>query len=225
MATEANVPSWQMKVVDWVVRALPFSYGMIWGCFFAVFFGAVEPSGEALKGFAAFAATLTGAGLGIWGSKTVSERNAERERRRSAYADYLTVQSCIRAILELQDALLAVEKKEGKTIDEQFDMLAPDERGRLMTTMIAMTGQYENVPTFKDCIETDTDHAKAHRIREVFLFLERMFRQFKNADDRSSLKTQTKVLLHHTSGDGLDRMRDALLRNGSYFREKLGIER
>lgn len=226
MHNESSAPSWQDRVVNAAVKGLPFYYGMLWGCFFAVFFGAVEPSGEALKGFAAFASALTGAGLGIWGARSVSERNAMRERRRAAYADLLAVQSAVRALIELQLALSAVEKMPGPTIGEKIEQLDREQYARLMTTMVAITGQYEDVPKFNDCIGTDTDHAKAHRIREVFMFMERMFRPFKDTTNTTTaLKAQATILLHPNTKEGLERMRAALLENGGYFRKKLGVDK
>lgn len=222
---EAMGPDWQGRLVRAVVTSLPFLYGLLWGCIVAVFIGAVAGGGPILLGFIGALTTLTGAGLGIWGSRWVSQQNAERERQRGAYEDYLRLQTGIRALMTFRDAVTVVAQKPGATRAEKIAAASPEERGNMTTAIISVAcAGFDDPPSFKDCIRSDEDHAKAHRIRYYFAAAHHLFRGLEDFDlFGGKVAILVAQYLDPIALENAQAFERELLVAGGYFREKLRI--
>lgn len=218
-------PSKQQHLVDLLVNVMPFAYGLLWGVPLAVFLGAIDGSGVALQTYMPVLTAFTGAALGFFGNRWLSLRSAERARHRGGYEDYLRLQTGIRALMTFQDAVASISKKAEPTLKDKILAATPEERSSFIGAIISVScAGFDDPPTFKDCIETDADHAKAHRIRYYFATADWHFRNLKKHDlFASKLSPVMEDFLSPIARRNIEDFERELLKAGTYFRIKLGV--
>lgn len=199
--------------------------GVIVGLLFAVNNGWAGGDIDTLRLATVFVGSILGASLGIIGSRALSTENDRRDRRRSSYKDYLTVQTAVRALIDFQDAISSIGNNAGDTTQEKVSAVTVSQRARFVGAIVSVTSvDFSDPPKFEDLIETDDEHAKVHRIRYYFTAADLMFRQLKDIDLFQFQAERLMVdYLREPAVINLDDYKRELLKAGAFVRSKLGI--
>jgi hypothetical protein len=222
MAQMPPSPAWQSTTVSLVQRMLPVLWGGLWGCFFTILLDRINPAGDLLKVFVPVLSGLTGAGLGIWGSRSISERNAERERYRQGYTAFLRLQGGLQELSTIHNGIVELKKlREGKGTPTKDDMQRLG--NEIGVAWLTSAVYFNDPPKFDAWIESDADQEEAFHIVSRFAWLSRFVASEslieKYHDDAHALMTYLSGF--YMSGNIEDCVR-RLKESESHFDRKVG---
>lgn len=213
---------WHTEMVGQLPRLLSVLFGGLWGFLFVVMIGLVDQSGELVKAFVPVLTALTGAGLGILASRSLSDHNFKREQHRSAFAAVLNAEGLVRALNDILDGLAELKALPGTDDEEKFDQANATLTSKIGVAWLSVFVVSREQPNFNISIETEADQEAAYKIGRVYSWLSMVVT---SSDIQEEFRDDTKklflFLLMPTICDGISVARESLKDSARHFRDKL----